>query len=73
MGNQPVVHIREWVPVAGFSITILLVLPFIFYLVAGQFFENIHYRSWVLEAAIPMGLTPYVLSAKYELNTRFAW
>ena len=72
LGNQPVGNIREWIPVAGFSITILLILPFLFYLIVGQFFENIHYRSWVLEAAMPMGLTPYVLSAKYGLNTSFA-
>jgi len=72
LGSQPVAPIREWIPVAGFSLLILFVLPSLFYLIAGRFFEAGQYRSWILEAAMPMGLTPYVLSVRYELNTGFA-
>lgn len=72
LGFQPVGKFREWIPVAGFSLVILLVLPFIFYMIVGQMFDKTHYRSWVLDAAMPMGLTPYVLSVRYNLNTSFA-
>lgn len=72
LGNQPIGKIREWIPVAGFSMVILLILPFLFYMVVGQLAEKISYRSWVLDAAMPMGLTPYVLSVRYDLNTGFA-
>lgn len=41
-------------------------------MVVIQFFDVSYYRSWVLDAAMPMGLTPYVLSVKYGLNTGFA-
>ncbi|MDX9882801.1 MAG: AEC family transporter [Prolixibacteraceae bacterium] len=72
LGSQPIGNLRDWIPTAGFSVLILFILPLVFYLVVSCFFYNVHYRSWVLEAAMPMGLTPYVLSARYGLDTRFA-
>ena len=69
LGTQPIGNLRDWLPAAGFSILILFVLPLMFYLVVDRFFDPVYYRSWVLEAAMPMGLTPYVLSTKYELDT----
>ncbi|HBL75155.1 MAG: hypothetical protein A2W90_05750 [Bacteroidetes bacterium GWF2_42_66] len=72
LGTQPIGKLRDWIPTAGFSVLILFILPLMFYLVVACFFDAVHYRSWVLEAAMPMGLTPYVLSAKYGLDTGFA-
>ena len=72
LGFQPIGKLREWIPVTGFSLVILLVLPLIFYVFVDQLFDKVHYRSWVLDAAMPMGLTPYVLSVRYDLNTGFA-
>ncbi len=71
LGTQPIGNLRDWIPAAGFSLLILFILPLMFYLVVACFFDHIQYRSWVLEAAMPMGLTPYVLSTKYGLDTSF--
>ncbi len=72
LGTHPFGKLKEWLPVAAFSIAILLVLPLVFYGVVRFFFVSFNVRSSILEAAMPMGLTPYVLSVKYKLNATFA-
>lgn len=72
MGKQPFGKIQDWVPVMLFSLTILFVLPFLFYLIAKPFVDLSVSRAWILEAAMPMGLTAYALCLKYKLNTEFA-
>ena len=72
MGKQPFGKIQDWVPVLLFSLTILFVLPFLFYLIAKPFVDLSVSRAWILEAAMPMGLTAYALCLKYKLNTEFA-
>lgn len=72
LGTHPFGKLKEWLPVAGFSIAILLLLPLVFYGVVRSFGVSFDVRSSILEAAMPMGLTPYVLSVKYKLNATFA-
>lgn len=72
LGTHPFGKLKEWLPVAGFSIAILLLLPLVFYGVVRSFGVSLDVRSSILEAAMPMGLTPYVLSVKYKLNATFA-
>lgn len=72
LGSHPMGKLREWLPVLAFSVAILLVLPLVFYSVVKLTGNTFNYRSTVLEAAMPMGLTPYVLSVKYRLNASFA-
>ena len=72
MGKQPVGKLRDWLPVLAFSLVILVVLPYVFLLIVRQFTEFAVSRTWILEAAMPMGLTAYVLCLKYELDTEFA-
>ena len=72
MGKQPFGKIQDWVPVLLFSLTILFVLPFLFYLIAKPFVDLSVSRAWILEAAMPMGLTAYALCLKYKLDTEFA-
>lgn len=72
MGMQPVGKIRDWVPVILFSLLILFVLPFLYFLLLKPFVTPGMSKSWVLEAAMPMGLTAYTLCLKYNLNTEFA-
>lgn len=72
LGTHPFGSLKEWLPVFAFSIVILLVLPLIYWgviRISGQSFDM---RTSVLDAAMPMGLTPYVLSVKYKLNATFA-
>ena len=72
MGKQPVGKIQEWLPVLVFSLVILFVLPFLFLLITQQFTDLSVSKPWIMEAAMPMGLTAYALCLKYKLNTEFA-
>lgn len=72
VGRQPLGKLSDWVPVIGFSLAILFILPFVFHLVSGRFVDPVLSRAWILEAAMPVGLTPYALCLKYNLNTEFA-
>lgn len=72
MGKQPVGKLRDWIPVLAFSVVILFVLPFLFMLILKPFADQSVSKVWILEAAMPMGLTAYALCLKYKLNTGFA-
>ena len=72
IGKQPLGKFQDWLPVIAFSVVILIVLPFVFSMILQPFADVKSSRSWILESAMPMGLTPYVLCLKYNLNTRFA-
>jgi predicted permease len=72
MGRQPVGKLRDWIPVLAFSIVILFVLPFLFMLLLKPFTDQALSKAWILESAMPMGLTSYALCMKYRLNTGFA-
>lgn len=72
MGKQSFGKLREWLPMLAFSVVILFVLPLLFFLILKPFTDLQISRTWILEAAMPMGLTAYALSMKYELNTGFA-
>lgn len=72
MGKQPVGKLKEWIPVLAFSLIILFVMPFLFLIVLKPFADLRISKTWILEAAMPMGLTAYALCLKYKLNTEFA-
>ncbi len=72
VGIQPVGKLKDWMPVLGFSLIILFVLPYLFDFISGQFVDKSVSRTWILESAMPLGLTPYALCLKYNLNTEFA-
>lgn len=72
MGKQSVGKFLDWLPVLAFSIMILFVLPFLFLMVSRPFIDLSVSRTWILETAMPMGLTAYALCLKYKLNTEFA-
>jgi predicted permease len=72
MGKQPIGKLRDWLPVLAFSFVILFVLPFLFMLVLKPYTDFEISKAWILEAAMPMGLTAYALCLKYNLNTGFA-
>lgn len=72
VGKQPIGKFRDWISVSIFSLIILFVLPYLFFLISGNFVDQKVSRSWVLESAMPLGLTPYALCVKYELDAEFA-
>lgn len=72
MGKQPIGKLKDWLPVLVFSVVILFILPFIFLIVSRPFVDLEISKAWILEAAMPMGLTAYALCLKYKLNTGFA-
>ena len=73
MGFQRIGHLREWGHTLLFSLVIMLVLPGIFYLVVANsgWIEGLNLQASILEAAMPVGLTPYALSQQYRLDTSF--
>ncbi len=72
MGKQSIGKLRDWLPVLAFSVVILFVLPGLFSLILWPFIHHSVSKAWILEAAMPMGLTAYALCLKYKLNTEFA-
>lgn len=73
MGFQKIGHLREWRHTLLFSLVIMLLLPGIFYLVTAKtgWIEGLNLQASILEAAMPVGLTPYALSQQYRLDTSF--
>ena len=73
MGSQKIGSVREWVPIFGLSLLIMVVLPAIFWLVIRTTsLGEIPLRCSILDAAMPMGLTAYALTQQYGLNTKLA-
>ncbi|HCE56975.1 MAG TPA: hypothetical protein DER09_04030 [Prolixibacteraceae bacterium] len=63
-------NLRDWAAALAWSVVILLVLPFAFYLIVKNAGLNeLQLKSTVLEAAMPLGLTPYALATQYKLET----
>ncbi len=71
VGRQPFGRFSDWVPVLSFSLVILFLQPLLFFLASKNFVPTAASQSWILESAMPLGLTPYALSLKYGLDTQF--
>lgn len=73
MGSQKIGSVREWVPVFGLSLLIMVVFPGIFYLfLKNSSISQMYLNSSILDAAMPMGLTAYALTQQYGLNPKLA-
>jgi predicted permease len=72
MGKQNIGKLRDWMPVLAFSMVILFIIPLLFMLLLNPFMPITISKAWILESAMPMGLTAYALCLKYNLNTEFA-
>ncbi|MEI7523810.1 MAG: AEC family transporter [Mariniphaga sp.] len=69
LGAQQIGTRKEWLPVLGLSLLILIILPGIFYFAAkGSGMSSVQFRSSILDAAMPMGLTAYAMTEQYQLN-----
>jgi predicted permease len=69
LGSQEIGKVKEWWPVLGLSVVIMIILPGIFYFAAKGFgMTTLQFRASILDAAMPMGLTAYAMTEQYQLN-----
>jgi hypothetical protein len=69
LGSQQIGSRKEWWPVLGLSVVIMVLLPGIFYFLAkGSGMSSIQFRTSILDAAMPMGLSAYAMTEQYQLN-----
>jgi len=60
---------EEWLTALIFSVLTILVLPFIFYLtIKNSGMDSLQFKATIIDSAMPLGLTPYVLSVQYNLE-----
>jgi predicted permease len=70
LGLQKIGKPKEWLQVVVLTISTMLVLPFIFYqTILLLNIETINLKAIIIDAAMPLGVTPYVLAVQYKLNT----
>ncbi len=70
LGMQKIGKFNEWLTVALLTVVTMLVLPFVFYRILLLFpLENVNLKAIIIDAAMPLGVTPYVLAVQYKLDT----
>jgi predicted permease len=70
MGMHKIGSIRKWSRVAAFALFTMLVLPAVFYLaIRSANMSDEQMKATIIDAAMPLGLTPYALSVQYKLET----
>ena len=70
LGTQKIGKPGEWSLVLILVFVTMLVLPFSYYVfLKAANFDELFTRASILDAAMPMGLTPYVLASQYKLET----
>jgi predicted permease len=72
IGRSTIGSFHDWYPVVLFSLATVLLLPFLFYygLVFFQIDTDIYTLS-IIESAMPLGITPFALAKKYNLDRDF--
>jgi predicted permease len=72
IGKSRIGKISEWKPVFLFSLATLVLLPAIFYAGLRLFgFYSSAFSSSILDAAMPLAITPFALADKYHLDQKF--
>jgi predicted permease len=72
IGQSRLGKLGEWIPVFLFSATTLMALPAIFYFGAILFgFEPVHFQASIIEAAMPLAITPFALADDFHLDKNF--
>lgn len=72
IGKSKFGKLKEWFPVLLFSILTLAILPAIFYFgVKFAGFTPNKFSSSIIQAAMPLAITPFALADKYNLNKDF--
>lgn len=72
IGKSQIGNLRQWLPIVLFSIVTLLVLPALFFYGAKLFgYMPTHFSSSIIEAAMPLAITPFALADEYNLDKIF--
>jgi len=72
IGSSHIGNIREWIPVFVFSIITLFILPALVYVfLLWTSIPPRLYFSTIIEAAMPLAITPFALADIYQLDKTF--
>jgi predicted permease len=72
IGKSKFGKLSEWIPISLFSILKLAMLPAIFYFGAKFLGASLpQFSSSIIQAAMPLAITPFALADKYNLNKDF--
>lgn len=72
IGRSQLGRVKEWLPVFLLVIFMLFVKPVVMYLGVKGVFTQVHeFNVSILEAAVPMALTPFALSREFDLDSVF--
>ncbi len=72
LGLQKLSKPKEWLHIALLTIVTMIVLPFLFYktiqILPFEIDSN-GLKAMIIDAAMPLGITPYILAVQYKLKT----
>ena len=72
IGNSKIGMLKEWVPALLFSFMTLMVLPALFYFGVKFFgFAPQQFSASIIEAAMPLAITPFALAHKFDMDKDF--
>ena len=72
LGFQKIGNIKEWFRIFVFALLIILVFPAILFFFLNQFATpSLHNYATIIDAAMPVGITSYVLASRYKLEDKF--
>lgn len=72
IGKSKIGKLKKWVPILLFSLATLFLLPAIFYYGIQAFgFTPGEFSPSIIEAAMPLAITPFALADKFDLNKDF--
>lgn len=69
LGLHKIGNLKDWLTVILWSAITTLVLPFVFYLtIKNTGMDSMQLKATILDSAMPLGLTPYVIAVQYKLE-----
>ena len=72
IGKSKIGKLSSWFPVLMFSILILILMPALYYFGLKLFgFVPSQFSSSIIQAAMPLAITPFALADKYDLDKNF--
>jgi len=72
VGSSKIGKIKEWIPVLLFSISTLIILPgLLFYILKFSSLGIENFKISLIEAAMPLAITPFALADTYKLDKIF--
>jgi len=72
IGRSKFKDLNKWIPVFFFSISTLIILPALFYYgVQWAGYSTTQFSASIIQAAMPLAITPFALADIYKLNKGF--